>query len=241
MIENINLNIFFEKNPKAIEAIKVVNNTEKLIRNRNSKYSNFCINNIPENDERVLSLFSGGITDNIYGYDSEETKIILQLVNPIKFTDLIAIYALCKPPISFISIAKFICAKNGNMDNCLCQYVNEICDETYGMIVYSEQIIKIINSLSGYPIKEAIIFQKETSKLKYENTKKQIDKFYNYALTIGLTKEKTDKIIEIAYYSPECSKKSDSIPYAILGYQMGYLKKYFNDEFEITIEDIFKD
>jgi len=218
-----------------LKTLDVIKHTEELIRKKGGEYAHFTIEEIPEDDEAVFSLFGDGETDNVFQFASDGIKEILKKAKPEIMTDLIALNALYRPgPMQYLP--QFIDSKNGKQeitypDPCL----EDILKETYGIIVYQEQIMLIIQRITGYSLGEANIVRRTLIKRDKERTEKEKERFITAALSHGFEQQQSAKLFDlIASFSPFAFNKSHAVAYTLIAYQTAYLKARFPDQYKIA-------
>ena len=210
----------------AIKNLTTIANILYLIEKNIGKRLN--LNAINLNDEKVLNLFHDGNTVGIFQYESSGMKNFLQKLKPSSFADLISAIALYRPgPME--NIDSFIRRKYGREKiDYLHPDLEDILKETYGIIVYQEQIMQILVKVAGYTFSEADNIRRAMSKKKKEIIDKEKDNFIDKAVNNGYGKELAIKIYDlIVKFANYGFNKSHSVAYALIGYQMAYLKVYF--------------
>ena len=185
-------------------------------------------NNIPLDDNKVISLFAKGDTSGIFQFESTGMKHFLRELKPRNFQDICAAIALFRPGPA-MNIPTYIKRRN-NLEpiDCIDKSLENILKPTYGIIVYQEQIMQIASVMAGYTLGEADILRRAMSKKKYEILKDEEEKFINGSIKRGYTYEKAktvyDLILKFANYG---FNKSHSVSYSIVAYKMAYLKYYY--------------
>lgn len=196
----------------------------KVIPNLN----NITIQNIPLNDERTYELLRHGDTDGVFQLESEGIKKVLVKLKPTSFNDLVAVLALYRPgPMD--NIDEFILRKHGKAFAYLHPDLEPILKETYGIIVYQEQIMQICVQFAKMSLAEADILRRAVSKKDKELLSLNRDKFVSGAINNGYDKKIADDIYDyIVKFANYGFNKSHSVAYAIISYQMAYFKaNYF--------------
>ena len=189
---------------------------------------NLNLNSINLNDDKVLKLFHDGNTVGIFQFESEGMKNFLQKLKPTSFLDLVSAIALFRPgPME--NIDSFIRRKYGREKiDYLHPDLESILKETYGIIVYQEQIMQILVCIAGYSFAEADNIRRAMSKKKKEIIDKEKDNFINKAVSKGYSKLLAHNIYNlILKFANYGFNKSHSVSYALIGYQMSYLKVYY--------------
>lgn len=183
------------------------------------------LENISLEDEKVYKLFQSGKTEGIFQFETPALKNIIVKLKPTCFNDLIAGVALGRPgPKEHVE--SFIRRKNGlepivYVDKSL----EEILKETYGIIIYQEQIMAILVKVAGYTFSEADLIRRAISKKKEDVILNSKNEFVEKAILNGYKKDVALKIIEeISNFASYGFNKSHSVAYALIAYQMAYLK-----------------
>ena len=190
------------------------------------------IDNVPLEDEKTFQLFAKGQTTGIFQFESGPMREHLKKLKPTCLSDLSAMNALYRPgPMQFID--DFIDRKFGlKKVEYLHPILEPILKETYGIIVYQEQVIQIANIVGGMSIAEADILRRAMGKKDLKAMAEQKEKFVNGAVEKGITKkvaiEIFDAINEFANYG---FNKSHSVAYSFVAYQTAYLKVHYTPEF----------
>lgn len=214
----------------AIKNLTIIANILELIKNDTGKKVD--LNKINLEDPSVLSLFTKADTTGIFQYESSGMRSFLQKLKPRNFSDLVATIALYRPgPMD--NISTFIKRKEGREKvTFLLPELEPILKETEGIIVYQEQVMQILVTIGGYSYAEADIIRRAMSKKKREVIESERDKFVSRAIVKGFSKitveELYDLILKFAGYG---FNKSHSVSYALIGYQMAYLKVKFSTYF----------
>ena len=184
------------------------------------------LKNIDLNDKNVIDMFNRADTDGIFQYETVTMKALLRKLKPQNFNDLIAAMALVRPG---PAQDEFINNKE-NQDNItyLHESLRPILKETYGVILYQEQVILILEQLGGFSKNEADIIRRAISKKKDELIRVYKDKFIIGAKKNGISKAIGEQIYDlIERFAGYGFNKSHSVAYALVAYQMAYLKYYY--------------
>lgn len=215
-----------------LKFLDVIKYTETQIQKKYNEYSNFSINNIPDNDSATFNLFSEGNTDNVFLHESEGMKDVLKQIKPSNMNELIAINSLYRPGLMQY-IPQYIEGKKSQENiNYLHPSIVEILKETYGVIIYQEQIMQIIHRITGLSIEQADIMRRVLTKKKEELYAEQKNIFINNAVKNCISVEKAKEIFDIILLLSSISfNKSHSVAYTQIAYQTAYLKTNFLEEF----------
>lgn len=189
-------------------------------------------NQIPLKDEQALKLFQEGDTTGIFQFESTGMRNFLKNLHPNSFEDIFAAIALFRPgPAS--NIDSFIRRKEGQEPvNYPDKSLEPILKNTYGIIVYQEQIMQVSQVFAGYTLGEADILRRAMGKKKYDVLKKEEDRFIKRSVERGHTQEKAKEIFDlILNFANYGFNRSHSVAYSIIAFKMAYLKsrypKYF--------------
>ena len=188
------------------------------------------LDQIPLDDAKTYDLFSEGQTLGIFQFESSGMRETLRKAKPQRFDDLIALNALYRPgPLRGGVIDDFIARKHGRVD--IAYEVPElepILKDTYGVIAYQEQVMRIASDLAGFTLGEADMLRKAMGKKDAAVMESQRDRFVKGAVDRGVPRKKAVKIFElIEYFAGYGFNKSHSTTYALLAYQTAYLKANF--------------
>ncbi len=214
-----------------LKTLTVIDKTVKYARENGKEID---IDDIPIDDKKTYDLLATGNTTGIFQLESEGMRDILIKMVPNRFEDLIALVALYRPgPIGSGMIEDFIKRKKGERDVSYdLPQLKEILDETYGVILYQEQVMKIANVLANFSMGEADILRKAMGKKKPEQMEKLKLKFISGSLKNGIPEPKSERIFDLMSYFAEYGfNKSHSAAYAYVAYQTAYLKANYPVEF----------
>jgi len=190
------------------------------------------INEVPIDDSKTYEMFSKGQTTGIFQFESAPMKEHLKNLKPTSINDLSAMNALYRPgPMEFIS--DFIDRKHGRKPiEYLHPLLEEILSETYGIIVYQEQVIQIANKIAGMSLAEADILRRAMGKKDLEEMKRQKTKFVAGAVENKIPKKIAEEIfVVIDKFANYGFNKSHAVAYSFVAYQTAYLKANYTAEF----------
>lgn len=191
---------------------------------------------IPLDDKKVFDLFWNGETVGIFQFESQGMTEYMKQLKPTSIEDLIAMNALYRPgPMDFIKT--FINRKHGREPiDCFHSNLEPILKNTYGVIVYQEQVMQVAQVLAGFSLGKADVVRRIMAKKKPEELDKVRPDWINGALANGYTKELADKIFDILVpFSNYAFNKSHSAAYSVLAYQTAYLKAHYPAEFMAAV------
>ncbi|NIP26273.1 MAG: DNA polymerase III subunit alpha [Phycisphaerae bacterium] len=182
-------------------------------------------------DAKVFQLFSSGKTKGIFQFESDGMQNLLMRMKPDRIEDLIAANALYRPG-PMILIPDYTDRKHGAKWSLPHPIMTEILDETYGIMVYQEQVMRICNRLGDIPLREAYGLIKAISKKKAKTIAKERERFVAGCVDKGLTGQQAKQIFElIERFAGYGFNKSHSTRYAFIAYQTAYMKTHWPKEF----------
>jgi DNA polymerase-3 subunit alpha len=185
-------------------------------------------------DPKTYEIFCKGLTSGVFQFESQGMVDILRRYQPSRLEDLTALNALYRPgPIQGGMIDDFIERKWGRR---AVQYdlpeLKELLEETYGVIVYQEQVMQVSNRLAGYSLGDADILRRAMGKKKAEEMAKQRERFLKGATERGFPQKKIEKIFDLMeQFAGYGFNKSHSAAYAYLAYVTAYLKAHYPVDF----------
>ena len=215
-----------------LTTLTVLDDTERLIdQNRSAKID---LSALPLDDAATYKLFASGETTAIFQFESHGMRDILRRYQPTRLEDLTALNALYRPgPIQGGMIDDFINRKHGKKKVTYdLPELKEILEETYGVILYQEQVMQIANRLAGFSLGEADILRRAMGKKNHAEMAAQREKFLAGCATRKVPGKKAEKIFDLmAEFAGYGFNKSHSCAYALLAYQTAYLKTHYPVEF----------
>ncbi len=192
------------------------------------------LSELPLDDAGTYAIFSRADVSGIFQFESHGMREILRRYQPTRLEDLTALNALYRPgPIQGGMIDDFIARKHGKKKVVYdLPELEEILSETYGVILYQEQVMQIANRLAGFSLGEADILRRAMGKKKREEMAAQREKFLAGCAARKVPAKKAEKIFDLmAEFAGYGFNKSHSCAYALLAYQTAYLKVHFPVEF----------
>ncbi|MFZ0034498.1 MAG: DNA polymerase III subunit alpha [Sedimentisphaerales bacterium] len=212
-----------------LKTLSVLERARQLVANLHGK--NIDLEKIDFSDPKVFELFSSGKTKGVFQFESGGMQDLLMKMKPDRIEDLIAANALYRPG-PMILIPDYIDRKHGAKWNLPHQIMKEILDETYGIMVYQEQVMRICNRLGDIPLREAYGLIKAISKKKAKTIAKEKERFTAGCIDKGLTQSQAQQIFEfIERFAGYGFNKSHSTRYAIIAYQTAYMKTHWPVEY----------
>jgi DNA polymerase-3 subunit alpha len=185
-------------------------------------------------DKEAFAIFGRGETKGIFQFESGGIRDLLQRMKPDHFRDIIATNALYRPgPLEGGLVDDYIEVKHGRKQAYYPHPVmKEVLEETHGVMVFQEQVMRIINLVGGIPLADAYSCIKAISKKKLEMIAKFREDFIAGAQERGLEKRKAEDLFgQIEKFAGYGFNKSHSTAYALIAYQTAYLKAHYPVEF----------
>src|SRR2546425_1389834 len=216
-----------------LTTLTILDDTLKLI--AQTRGERITLDGIPlEDHETYERVFHRGLTSGVFQFESHGMRDVLRRYQPNSIEDLTALNALYRPgPIQGGMIDDFIDRKHGRKK---IEYelpeLQEILQETLGVIVYQEQVMQIANRLAGYSLGEADLLRRAMGKKIAAEMAAQRERFVNGSMQRGYPAKKIEKIFDLmAQFAGYGFNKSHSAAYALLAYHTAYLKTHYPVEF----------
>jgi DNA polymerase III subunit alpha len=190
------------------------------------------------NDAKALAVFAEGRTEAVFQFESSGMQEICRKLKPKGLEDLAALNALYRPgPLDGGMVDEFILRHHGKKSvRYLVPEMKEILNNTYGIIVYQEQIMQLAQKLAGYTLSEADLMRRAMGKKKREEMAVHEEKFITGAVERGIKREKAEKIFTLmAQFSDYGFNRSHSVAYAYLAFQTAYLKAHYPEHFYAAV------
>jgi DNA polymerase-3 subunit alpha len=213
-----------------LRTLSVIANSVKLI--EQSRRVTVDLERIPHDDAAAFHLLGEAKTFGVFQLESSGMRDLLRQLHPGRIEDVVALVAMYRPgPME--QIPKFIERKHGRTK---VEYehplMEAILKETYGIMVYQEQVMRIASDLAGFTMGEADILRRAMGKKSPELMAEQRKKFVDGALARGVSEKKADKIFSLMeQFAGYGFNKSHAAAYAIIAYQTAYLKANYPVEF----------
>ena len=216
-----------------LKTLDVIQDSERHIRRGHKGQESFDIKNIPLDDEATLKLLRDGRTVGIFQFESPGMQSLCRQIGISRFEELSAANALFRPgPMDLIP--EYI---RGKKDPASVHYMHPllegVCKETYGIMVYQEQVMQAAQIIAGYSLGQADLLRRAMGKKKKEEMEKQRQVFVaGSAKTNGLKEADANKIFDVLErFAGYGFNKSHSVGYALLAYRTAYLKSHYPAEF----------
>ncbi|HDK17281.1 MAG TPA: DNA polymerase III subunit alpha, partial [Nitrospirae bacterium] len=224
-----------------LKTLTVIDKTEKIInqaplekKSSKAPAAPFSIREIPLDDKDTFKLLCGARTTCVFQLESPGMRDLLLRMQPEIFEDLIALVALYRPgPLGSGMVDDFIKRKRGEIPiKYALPQLGEILKETYGVILYQEQVMKIANMLASFSMAQADILRMAMGKKKLVEMEKLKDDFVQGAKANKISGKKALKLFDtMAQFAQYGFNKSHSAAYALIAYRTAYLKAHYPVEF----------
>jgi DNA polymerase-3 subunit alpha len=220
----------------ALTALTVINDCLMTIKQLLGTEINWA--DLALNDEKTMAVFGEGRTDAVFQFESSGMQEICRKLKPKDVEDLSALNALYRPgPLDGGMVEEFIQRHRGlKTVRYLVPEMKEILSNTFGVLVYQEQIMQLAQKLAGYTLSEADLMRRAMGKKKREEMALHEQKFVNGAVERGIKKEKAEKIFSLMdKFSDYGFPRSHAVAYAYLAFQTAYLKAHFPEHFYAAV------
>ena len=215
-----------------LKTLTMIRRAETLINEGRPEQPPFAVDRLSFDDPKTFALLSSGKTTGIFQLESSGMRDLLTGFKPDRFEDIIAIIALYRPgPMDLIP--DFIKRKQGKVPIVYeLPELEPILKDTYGVIVYQEQVMAIANTVAGFSLGQADILRRAMGKKKPEEMEKLRVKFVEGARQKKIAEKKAEKLYElIQKFAGYGFNKSHAAAYAVVCYHTGYLKAHYPTEF----------
>jgi len=215
-----------------LKTLTVIDETVKII--QRTKGLTIDIRKVPLDDQKAYDILSKAESMGVFQLESSGMRDLLKKLKPTHFEDIIAILALYRPgPIGSGMVDDFIKRKHGQIpmkyDH---KKLEPILKDTYGIIVYQEQVMRIVSNLAGFSLSQADSIRRAMGKKTPEVMDELRHNFIDGALKSGIEKRVADKVFNlIEYFAGYGFNKSHSAAYALISYRTAYLKANYPIEF----------
>ncbi len=225
-----------------LKTLTVIAETLKII--KRTKGIELDINKLNLNNKETFDLFTNAETIGIFQLESSGMRELLKKLKPDKFEDIIALLALYRPgPLGSGMVDDFIKRKRrGAKVRYDHQLLEPILKDTYGIILYQEQVMRITNTLAGFSLSQADLLRRAMSKKTPEVIENLSKSFVDGAVKKGINRKIAEKVFGlIEFFAGYGFNKSHSTAYALISYQTAYLKANYPVEFMAALLTSEKD
>ena len=224
-----------------LATLTILEIAREFIMKRHKGQENFAFENIPLDDAATYRLFQEGKTEAVFQFESRGMQGMLRDAKPTRLEDLIALNALYRPgPMDLIP--SFVARKHGREEVVYPHpAVAEMLSETYGIMVYQEQVMQTAQILGGYSLGGADLLRRAMGKKKAEEMAEHREKFRAGALaTHNIPQDQADEVFDLMEkFAGYGFNKSHAAAYSLLAYHTGWLKVHYTAEFfcaNMTVE-----
>ena len=223
-----------------LATLTILEIAREFIMKRHKGQENFKFEEIPLDDYPTYKLFQEGKTEAVFQFESRGMQGMLRDAKPSRLEDLIALNALYRPgPMDLIP--SFVARKHGREE---IEYphplVEQVLAETYGIMVYQEQVMQTAQVLGGYSLGGADVLRRAMGKKKVEEMVKHRGIFREGAAKKGISQDKADEVFDLMEkFAGYGFNKSHAAAYSLLAYHTGWLKVHYTAEFfcgNMTVE-----
>lgn len=216
-----------------LKTLTVIDNAVQFIRSQPGN-KNFDLKAVSYRDKKVFELISSGNTNGVFQVESDGMKDLCKRIIPNSLEDITAINALYRPgPLGSGMVDDFIDRKHGRLDTKYeLKELEPILKDTYGVILYQEQVMQIARDVAGYTLGQADMLRRAMGKKKADEMAKHKEIFVTGATGRGVDQKKAGELFDLmAKFAEYGFNKSHSAAYGVITYQTAYLKTYFAVEF----------
>lgn len=216
-----------------LKTLTVLHDACKLIHQQHQKDIN--LNQLPLDDKETYALLSTGRTIGVFQFEGYGMRESIKSLKPDKIEDLVALSSLYRPgPME--NIPRYISRKHGvEKVDYIHPQLSTILKETYGIIVYQEQVMQIAQTLAGYSLAEADLLRKAMGKKNKAEMQKQRDIFIERAITRDVQIKNAEDIFDLLEkFASYGFNKSHAVAYSIISYYTAYLKTHYTVEYLIA-------
>ncbi|AWB44058.1 DNA polymerase III subunit alpha [Paenibacillus sp. CAA11] len=209
-----------------LRTLSIIERCMRWIQEQRGAAPNF--KTVPDNDQATYDLLSRGETTGVFQLESAGMRRVLRDLKPSEFEDIVSVLALYRPgPMEFIP--KYIAGKHGQIE---VEYphpdLEPILGDTYGIIVYQEQIMQIASKMAGFSLGEADLLRRAVSKKKREVLDEQRGHFVSGSLEQGYREEEANAVYDmIVRFADYGFPRAHAAAYGVLAFQTAYLKAHY--------------
>lgn len=220
----------------ALTTLTIISDCLKTLKHKTGIEIDWSLVNL--NDEKSMALFGEGRTEAIFQFESSGMQEICRRLKPKELEDLAALNALYRPgPLDGGMVDDFIARHRGEKKvTYLVNDMKDILKNTYGILVYQEQIMQLAQKLAGYSLGEADMMRRAMGKKKREEMAVHEEKFVNGAIERNIPRDKAEKVFDLMkQFADYGFNRSHSVAYAYLAFQTAYLKAHYPAYFYASV------
>tara|TARA_B100000965_G_scaffold263540_1_gene222458 strand:- start:878 stop:4315 length:3438 start_codon:yes stop_codon:yes gene_type:complete len=221
-----------------LRTLTVIDRAIKSINYGKNESEIFDIESIPLNDQKVFQLLSSGKTMAVFQLESSGMRDLIKRLKPTKFEEITALLALYRPgPLNSGMHDEFVDRKHGvSPVTYPHKLLEQVLDETYGVIVYQEQVMEAARVLAGFSLGQADILRRAMGKKKKEEMEEQREIFVQGCKGNDIKEKNAEQIFDLINQFAEYGfNKSHSAAYALISYQTAFLKTYYPEHFMASV------
>lgn len=211
--------------------LDVIDNTLKQVN------ENINLESIPMDDKKVYQAYANGDVLGCFQMDSQGMRGVAKDIHTSNFNDGSALVALFRPgPISSGMLQQYIDGKNGKAISYPCKEMEEITKDTYGVLVYQEQVMKIAMKMAGYNLGQADALRKIIGRKEVHKIKEAVNQFIGSCVSNGFSMKVAEEVAkQIEAAGLYCFNKSHAVSYFRLSYKTAYLKVHYPLQFMCSL------
>ena len=212
-----------------LKTLSVIQRATELLKERNIQ---FDLSELPLDDEKTYKMIGRGDSVGVFQLESSGMRDVLKKMRPDRFEDIIALVALYRPG-PMANIPNYIARKHGKEKvDFMHEKLEPVLQETYGIMIYQEQVQQAAQQLAGYTLGGADLLRRAMGKKIKSEMDAQREVFVEGAVRQGVSSEKAASIFEtISAFAGYGFNKSHAAAYALIAYQTAFLKANFPVEF----------
>ena len=221
-----------------LRTLTVIDRALKSINDNLEDSKKLNLDDIPLNDEKVYKFLSSGKTMAVFQLESSGMRELIKRLKPTKFEEITALLALYRPgPLNSGMDKEFVDRKHGKSPVTYPHELLEpVLEETYGVIVYQEQVMEAAKVLAGFSLGQADILRRAMGKKKKEEMEEQREIFVKGCVNNNISSKNAEQIFDLINQFAEYGfNKSHSAAYALISYQTAYLKTYYPEHFMAAV------
>ena len=214
-----------------LRTLTIIKDTIEILKKEGKEID---IENIPLDDKKTYNLLSKGLTNGIFQLESDGMKDILRKIKPDSFNDIMAVISIYRPgPLGGLTKDSFIKRKHGKEPvSFMHKSLEPLLKETYGIILYQEQVMQISSIVAGFSLGEADILRRAMGKKLPEVMDEKRKAFVEGSLKRGYSEKVANKLFDlIVPFAGYGFNKSHSAGYSLISYRTAYLKAHYPQQF----------
>lgn len=222
-----------------LRTLTIIDNTIRVVNEKREQRQEplIAVDTIPLDDAATYKTLQKQQTTAVFQLESSGVKDIIKRLKPDKFEDIVALVALYRPgPLQSGMVDDFILRKQGAQVDYFHPSLQPILKQTYGVILYQEQVMQIAQVLAGYTLGSADLLRRAMGKKKPKEMAQQREIFVSGAVERGIKQKLANHIFDLMEkFAGYGFNKSHSVAYALLAYQTAWLKTHFPAEFMSSV------